>query len=76
MLKKEIFFNYSVYLIEWIGKENIAIFEPNNPIYCLVNLSLVGGHKGPFIDVKFSPFHSHLIVTATNNYSVKLWEIV
>ncbi len=54
---------------------SVAIFEANNPIRCPANLPLVRGHKGPVVDVKFSPFRSDLMATASNDNTIKLWEI-
>ena len=54
---------------------SVAIFEANNPIRCPADLPLVRGHKGPVVDVKFSPFRSDLMATASNDNTVKLWEI-
>ena len=54
---------------------SVAIFQANNPMRCPANLPLVRGHKGPVVDVKFSPFRSDLMATASNDNTIKLWEI-
>jgi hypothetical protein len=33
------------------------------------------GHTGPVVDVKFSPFRSNLLATASDDSTVRLWEI-
>ena len=54
---------------------SVAIFQANNPMRCPANLPLVRGHKSAVVDVKFSPFRSDLMATASNDCTVKLWEI-
>ena len=54
---------------------SVAIFDASNPIRCPANLPLVRGHKSQIVDVKFSPFRQDLLATASNDNTVKLWEI-
>ncbi len=37
--------------------------------------SLINGHKSAVLDLAFSPFHSELMVTASDDSSVKLWNV-
>ena len=53
----------------------VAIFNSSNPCRCPANVPLVRGHKSYVVDVKFSPFRSDLLVTASDDSSVKIWEI-
>jgi coronin-1B/1C/6 len=36
---------------------------------------LIRGHTGPVLDVKFSPFRNNLLATASDDATVRLWEI-
>jgi WD40 repeat protein len=36
---------------------------------------LIKGHTGPVMDVKFSPFRTNLLATASDDSTVRLWEI-
>ena len=36
---------------------------------------VLSGHSKPILDVNFSPFHDNLLVTASEDCSIKLWEI-
>jgi WD40 repeat protein len=53
----------------------VAIFNSNTPCRCSANIPLVRGHKSYVVDVKFSPFRSDLLITASDDSTVKLWEI-
>ena len=53
----------------------VAIFDSNTPCRCSANIPLVRGHKSYVVDVKFSPFRSDLLITASDDSTVKLWEI-
>lgn len=33
------------------------------------------GHKGPVVDIKFSPFDDHLIATASDDATVRIWRV-
>jgi len=46
---------------------NIGKVEPSCP--------LINGHKAPVVDISFSPFHSHIMATASADCSVKLWSL-
>ena len=53
----------------------VAIFKADKPCRCPVHVPLVRGHKSYVVDVKFSPFRSDLLMTASDDSTVKLWEI-
>ena len=53
----------------------VAIFNASTPVRCPANLPLIRGHKSYVVDVKFSPFRSDLLATASDDSTVKLWEI-
>jgi coronin-1B/1C/6 len=36
---------------------------------------MIGGHKGPIMDLSFSPFHENVLGTASGDGSVKVWMI-
>lgn len=39
------------------------------------NLPLIRGHAGPIVDFEFSPFNDNLLATASEDGTVKLWQI-
>ena len=53
----------------------IAIFDPNEYSYGKPDQKLIKGHTGRIFDVKFSPFRTDLLATASEDCTVKLWTI-
>ncbi|CAK4082553.1 unnamed protein product [Aphanomyces euteiches] len=47
--------------------EKVGKFDPDFP--------LVGGHRGAIMDFDFNPFHEHLIASASDDTTVKVWGI-
>ena len=41
----------------------------------LPSCHLIKGHKGPVLDMAFSPFHEDLLVTGSDDTKAKLWRI-
>jgi WD40 repeat protein len=41
--------------------------EPTCPV--------VNGHKAPVLDISFSPFHSNIMATASDDSTVKIWQL-
>lgn len=41
----------------------------------LGEIPLISGHKGPVLDVAFSPFNDHILATASEDCTVKVWQI-
>ncbi|KAF0692949.1 hypothetical protein As57867_015978, partial [Aphanomyces stellatus] len=39
------------------------------------DMPLVGGHRGAIMDFDFNPFHEHLIASASDDTTVKVWGI-
>ena len=56
-------------------KGGIAIFDPNEYTYGKTSQKLLKGHKGRIFDIKFSPFYTDLLASASEDGSVKLWKI-
>ena len=56
-------------------KGGIAIFDPNEYSYGKPDQKLFKGHKGKIFDLKFSPFCSDLLASASEDCTVKLWKI-
>ena len=48
-------------------QEKLAKLSVNNPI--------VSGHKGPVLDLAWSPHNDNLIATGSEDCSVKIWHI-
>ena len=53
----------------------VAIFNASKPVCFPVKFPLIRGHKSYVEDVKFSPFRSDLVAIASDDSTVKLWEI-
>ena len=53
----------------------IAIFDPNEYSYGKPDQKLLKGHKGKIFDIKFSPFFTDLLASASEDCTVKLWKI-
>ena len=53
----------------------IAIFDPNEYSYGKPDQKLLKGHKGKIFDLKFSPFFTDLLASASEDCTVKLWKI-
>ena len=53
----------------------VAIFNPKEFTSVSPNIPLIRGHKNPVLDMEFSPFRSDLLATASDDCSVKLWQI-
>ena len=53
----------------------VAIFNASKPVCFPVKFPLIRGHKSYVVDVKFSPFRSDLLAIASDDSTVKLWEI-
>lgn len=53
----------------------IAIFDPNEYSYGKPDQKLIKGHNGKIFDIKFSPFRTDLLASASDDCTVKLWTI-
>ena len=53
----------------------IAIFDPNEYSYGKPDQKLIKGHTGKIFDIKFSPFRTDLLASASEDCTVKLWQI-
>ncbi len=53
----------------------VAVFDATNFTRLRNDMPLIRGHTGPVTDVKFSPFRTNLLATASDDSTVKLWEI-
>ncbi|KDO23448.1 hypothetical protein SPRG_11375 [Saprolegnia parasitica CBS 223.65] len=47
--------------------EKVGKFDPDFP--------LIGGHRGAIMDFDFNPFHEHLIASASDDTTLKVWGI-
>jgi coronin-1B/1C/6 len=41
----------------------------------LSDVKLFNGHKAPVLDVAFNPFNEHLVATASEDATIKIWQI-
>ena len=53
----------------------IAIFDPNEYSYGKPDQKLIKGHNGKIFDLRFSPFRTDLLASASEDCTVKLWTI-
>jgi coronin-1B/1C/6 len=53
----------------------IAIFDPNEYSYGKPDQKLIKGHTGKIFDLKFSPFRTDLLASASEDCTIKLWQI-
>jgi WD40 repeat protein len=53
----------------------VAVIDATNFHRLPTNLTLLSGHTAPILDIKFSPFRTNLLATASDDASVRLWEI-
>ena len=53
----------------------IAIFDPNEYSYGKPDQKLLKGHSGKIFDIKFSPYRTDLLASASDDCTVKLWQI-
>ena len=53
----------------------VAIFDPNEYSHGKPGQKLLKGHTGNIFDLKFSPFRTDLLASASEDCTVKLWQI-
>ena len=53
----------------------VGIFDANVPTRIPSEIPLIRGHDSYISDIKFSPFRANLLSTASDDTTVKLWEI-
>jgi coronin-1B/1C/6 len=53
----------------------IAVFKAYEYQRFEAGLPLIKGHAGPIIDFEFSPFNDHLLATASEDGTIKMWII-
>ena len=60
----------------WTGGGGPVYVSPHTKTgKVLPTCHLIKGHKGPVLDITFSPFHEDLMVTGSDDTSIKLWRI-
>ena len=68
--------NSSFLAVSWNSSGgSVAVFDASTPQRCAAETPLLRGHKSPVVDIKFSPFRQNLLASASNDATVKLWEI-
>jgi WD40 repeat protein len=53
----------------------IAIFNPKEYSHGVPGQKLFKGHKGKIFDLKFSPFRTDLLASASEDCTVRLWQV-
>jgi len=53
----------------------VGIFEHDKPGRTDATIPMIAGHKGATLDFDFNPFHEHIIATASDDTSLKIWGI-
>ena len=59
----------------WLVYYHIIFFSILQPGRLDLNMPRVVGHKGAVLDIKWSPFDECVIASASEDCSVKVWEI-
>ena len=60
----------------WTGGGGPVYVSPHSKTgKVLPTCHLLKGHKGPVLDIAFSPFHEDLLVTGSDDTKAKLWRI-
>ena len=54
---------------------SVAILDTAFPVNVKYNTPVIKGHRYPVFDLEFSPFKDNLLATASDDATVKLWEI-
>jgi len=54
---------------------NYFTFAQQDKVVKLSDTPVVSGHKGPVLDIAFSPHNDNLIASGSKDCSVKLWLI-
>lgn len=57
------------------GSGSVLVYSRKSPIKVPTDPPVVTGHKDLIVDTQFSPFKSTLLATASNDATVRLWEI-
>ena len=57
------------------GGGTLAILRSNNPHRLPSTIPLIRGHTGPILDLDFNPFNENVIATASEDSSIKIWNI-
>ncbi len=57
------------------GGGPVAVFKADTPKRIEQNQPFISGHNGPVCDIKFSPFHTKLLATASEDATVRIWEL-
>lgn len=53
----------------------LAILKNNNPCKLPAEFPAITGHSGPITDFDFNPFNDHMLVTASEDTTVKFWQL-
>jgi len=63
--------------ISWssTGGGSVAVLDALNPIRIPNNTPLIRGHNAHVVDVKWSPFKTNILATASDDATVKIWDI-
>ena len=68
--------NEQYWACPWTGGGGPVYVSPHSKTgKVLPNCHLIKGHKSPVLDLAFSPFHEDLLVTGSDDTTIKLWRI-
>jgi coronin-1B/1C/6 len=59
----------------WTNAASVAVWKTTDFRRFEVTLPLIKGHAGAITDLSFSPFHDHLLASASEDGKIQLWMI-
>jgi len=59
----------------WTNAASVAVWKTTDFRRFEVTLPLIKGHAGAITDLSFSPFHDHLLASASEDGKIKFWMI-
>lgn len=62
-------------VLEAQGGGSFIVLQPSHPVRVTQDHPKVGGHTKPVLDVAWNPFNDNMIASASEDCTIKLWDI-